>query len=132
ETVAGGVVHYGDALRIEAIRTRDRVAGKFAARQDARRPMDSPAHRQTQLQRPIERKIVWMLQEADIVNAHNHGNRTCQGRSVLHVQKLRAVPPQLESKVASQTDEWIARDTAHRETSRYPGFGVFHREIRDE
>ena len=73
-----------------------------------------------------------MLQKANIVHAHNHRDRTRQRRRVLHVQKLRAVAPQLESEIASQTDEWITRDTAHRKTSRHPGLGVFHREIRDE
>src|SRR5579859_108004 len=132
ETVGGGVMHYRDALRMQIIGARNRVAGKLAARQDARRPADGPAYGQAQLQRPVERKIVRVLQKAHVVHAHHHGYRTRQRRRVLHVQKFRAVPPQLQSEIAPQPDEWIARDTTHRKTSWYPGFGVVHRQIRDE
>src|ERR1043166_4835065 len=73
-----------------------------------------------------------MLQKADIVHTHHHRHGPRQRRCVLHVKKLRAIAPQLQGEVASQTDEWIARDTAHRKTSWHPGFGIIHREIRDE
>ena len=73
-----------------------------------------------------------MLEKTDIVHANHYRHWASQGRRVLHVQKLRPVPAQLERKIAPQPDERIAGDAPDRESRRYPSLGIIHGQVSDE
>src|SRR5215472_17259953 len=73
-----------------------------------------------------------MLQEAHVMDADYYRHRTCQRRRVLHMQQVRPVPSQLQSKIAAEANKGDRGNVPYAEPGRHAGFCILHRKVGDK